>query len=620
MRRLAVLDTLRRDHPDVAWKLMLELLPEHHAVGSYSHTPRFRTWKSETEGVTQAEFWEFSSAVAQRLTVDAGQVVPRWLDLVEHLSRLPPTERSSALARLYELATSETLDPTLRERVWGELDKMIRQHRSFPDAEWVLPGEELDKIAAVADAFKPDDPRVANTWLFNAHLPDIGGARADYHEQEARVQEARASAVLEILVAHGLDGLVQFAEDVEFPGAVGVAAASKPSPELEERVLSLLDDHDVKRASFARGFVFQRARDAGMAWVEASVLKLTDRPLSQARLLQVPDDLPAAWKLVAELGREVEGAYWREFSPLGRGDFQLVNEAAAALLRFGRPLTALDLLALYARKEDRRVSPDLIVEALQALVQLPKEHEEPVHLSSYELQTLLDYLRDSDVDQEKLGLLEWQLLPALGFEARSPVLERRLARDAEFFVEILSLVYRSRDDEAETVEVPEQTATNAYRLLDEWRIVPGAADRLTPVDADELNTWVDKVRALASEAGRTEVADIEIGKVLAYTTGDDDSTWPTKPARDLIERLGSPEIERGFELEVYNSRGPTSRGLLDGGEQERALVTRYSELADRIRDGWPRTAAVLSSLARGYEREALRHDEEAERFRQGMDR
>jgi hypothetical protein len=140
------------------------------------------------------------------------------------------------------------------------------------------------------------------------------------------------------------------------------------------------------------------------------------------------------------------------------------------------------------------------------------------------------------------------------------------------------------------------------------------------VDPEELNAWVETARELARAAGRGEIADVQIGKILAHARGDDDETWPTRPVRDLVERVASPELEEGFEIEIYNSRGPTSRGLTAGGAQERELVTKYETLATRIRDGWPRTAAVLSSLAKGYEREARRHDEEAERFREGMDR
>jgi hypothetical protein len=185
---------------------------------------------------------------------------------------------------------------------------------------------------------------------------------------------------------------------------------------------------------------------------------------------------------------------------------------------------------------------------------------------------------------------------------------------------MLSFVYRPRGEEAEAADVPEHVANNAYRVLDEWEIVPGSTDRIAEVNADELSAWTDEARTLARDAGRGEIGDVRIGKVLAHARGDDDDTWPTRPVRDLIERVASLELEEGFQVEIYNSRGPTSRGLLDGGAQERELVTKHDDLAARIRDGWPRTAALLSSLARGYEREARRHDEETERFRQGMER
>jgi hypothetical protein len=620
-RRIAVLDTLRRDHSDVAWKLMLALLPKHFGVGEYTYSPQFRHWKPETEGVTYGERWEFESAVAQRLIKDAATESGRWLDLVEHVDRFPPPDRASAIGGLADLAKSEVLSSQERESIWSALDKMNRRHRSFPDAEWSLPDEELDRIAAVAETFMPSDPIRAHAWLFNQHLPDIGESRAEYHEQEALVQERRVAAVRDVVAAHGIDGLLRLAAEVEFPRAVGATAALNPSDELDEQALSIVDGEDERGASFAAGYVFQRAKAAGMSWVDHAIAKVAGRPLAQARLLQEIDDyLPAVWKRTADLGGEVERAYWHEFATWGRGDFEFVDEAATNLMNFDRPLAALDLMALYVNKEDRRVSPSLIVRGLQQLVSLPDDHKEPQRLSRYELESLLDYLRTSDVDEDHLGVLEWQLLPALGFDARSPVLERRLARNPAFFVEILSLVYRPRGDEAEATDVPSHIATNAYRLLDEWQIVPGTNDRTGEVDLEELNSWVERARDLAREANRSEVAEVQIGRVLAHAGGDQDGTWPTRPVRDLIDRLSSPELESGFQTAVYNSRGPTSRGLLDGGAQERELVKKYGDLATQIRDGWPRTAAILSSLARGYEREARRNDEEAERFRQGMAR
>ena len=66
-------------------------------------------------------------------------------------------------------------------------------------------------------------------------------------------------------------------------------------------------------------------------------------------------------------------------------------------------------------------------------------------------------------------------------------------------------------------------------------------------------------------------------------------------------------------------RGVTSRGFNEGGAQERALAKTYGDWADAVKNRWPRTAAILRSLSRGYEAEAKMHDEEAERFREGLE-
>jgi hypothetical protein len=88
--------------------------------------------------------------------------------------------------------------------------------------------------------------------------------------------------------------------------------------------------------------------------------------------------------------------------------------------------------------------------------------------------------------------------------------------------------------------------------------------------------------------------------------------------RHAIERFASAEIEDGLQTQTYNNRGTSTRGVLDGS-QEHALAEHYRMLASRVRDEWPRTAAVLSSLSDSYESDARRLDEEAERLRQGLD-
>ena len=621
-RRLKVLDGLRRDHEAVAWTLMLGLLPQQHAIGTYANAPLFRRWKPETEGVTNKEHWDFSSAVATRLVEAAGADPARWSALGERLTDFPPPELEAALSRLAELAAANTFDGPQRDELWEKLGSEVRKHRTFAQADWALPPTEVDQLAAIAATLKPTDPVEANRWLFDDHLPDLGDEREDYAARTATVEATRGAAVKEIIEARGTEGLVELAHAVKYPAMAGGAAASaSPTAERDTWAVGLLDAPGQDLAIFAAGYVYARAQAGGWVWIADRLDIIRGRPLAEARLLQQSNDLKRAWETAEQLGTQVKADYWKEFSTFGRGhDFKLVNEAAENLMQHDRLLAAIDLLASYADPNTTRVSVDLALAALDALVNLPAAHQESHRLSDYELERLLDYARVApDVDEDRLARLEWALLPARGHRPSSPALERRLARDPAFFVEIISICYKPKDGEPETAMSPE-LATNAYRLLSQWRVIPGSNERYGEIDEAALTEWVKSARQRLAAADRREVGDIQIGHVFSHSLADADRSWPSRPIRNLIEKVASPQIEQGLVTQTNNNRGVTSRSPLDGGGQERQLAAHYDELAALIRDEWPRTAAALTTIARGYEHEAAWHDEQAERLRHGIER
>ncbi len=70
----------------------------------------------------------------------------------------------------------------------------------------------------------------------------------------------------------------------------------------------------------------------------------------------------------------------------------------------------------------------------------------------------------------------------------------------------------------------------------------------------------------------------------------------------------------GFEVGKYNRRGVTTRMPRDGGALERREAASYSAWAKTVSYEHPRTAKVLDRMAKHYELEAQRHDEDVERL------
>jgi hypothetical protein len=258
---------------------------------------------------------------------------------------------------------------------------------------------------------------------------------------------------------------------------------------------------------------------------------------------------------------------------------------------------------------------------LEALAQYPTVQDPEIgRVSEHDLRTLLDYLRYREVDENEVARLEWRFLPALRSASHAPSLQRLLARDPATFVQLVELAFKPAGSKAatESRDVEPTMASNAYRRLREWRIVPGTNDGGI-VEAAALNDWLDSVRALLQESDRLEVGELHIGEVLAHAPTDQDGTFPTQAVRDVFETAPSDRLERGFMIGVWNKRGVTSRGMADGGKQEYDLADQYDAWAEAVEATHPRTAGMLRAVAESYREEGRRNDEEARRFLEGLD-
>lgn len=615
-RRIATLDGLRKRHSTVAWSLMLSMLPEHHAVGHYNHAPRFRDWKPDETGRIPDDRQVVELAIADRLVEDVGTDSERWVELVSRFDDLPQDAFLKAVKILENLGQSSDV-AELRARIWEPLHALVQRHQRYGDADWAMVGDRIELLQDLQEKLAPLDPVQRIRWLFDDHLPDLpelttedfaGGA---YMEA---VDKRRANEIQELIKQAGFDGVLELAKEAQYPWFVGVAVADSGAEEIGQVLLDHLDSDNARLVSAAAGWATRRGAN-DWPWVEGVATSFAGRPVAVARLLLASEDLLAAWHF-AERDAAVDAAYWAEFSPYGRGGaFALAEEASQKLLAHDRPRTALMLMNLYAGSVE--IDRNLVMEGLERLLRLPEDHPDQFRVDGHEIERLLDYIRAGKVEEERLGLLEWHLRPALRFDAHSPVLERKLARDPAFFVEVLSMAFNPSSGEPDR-DIPPHTSMNAYRLLDDWQVVPGT-DETGILVAAKLDEWIDKALVLLAEADRLGIGLDQVGKILAKATGDPDDTWPPVPVRDVIERLSSSELDDGFRVQIHNSRGVTSRGLAEGGEQERKLSERYSGLSTAVRDGWPRTAAILRSVAESYATEAQHHDQNVERLREGLD-
>lgn len=607
--RLAVIDMLRRDVPDVAWPLMAALLPVPYAAGLYSYRPRWRDWQPDGEPAqpTAAESAWHDEAVTTRLVDDAGTDGQRWADLAARLPHLPPTPRDLVLGRLGALDPG-TLTGTGREAVADALRTVVRDHRRFPDAPWAMPADLVDLFAGQLSRFESGTAPDA-AWLF-AHYVELPGPWTDDIEAEQReVGRLREAAARTLFASGGADALWELAEVCEAPAALGWAAA-QVAEDLSDVMTAELDSADVARRQAATGWVSGRFAAAGWSWAARCLEAADGWPASRAAgflLALRPDGRTFDW--ADRLGPDVRDRFWGSMIPEFIRDNADRERAARTLTDTGRGARALGALAMILH-QGGAPDADLVADALAGADPGTGLHGNALVMLVHYVTKLLDYLNGrTDADRRRLAMIEWRYLPLLESRQRPPrTLHQEMARDPEYFTDLTAMAFRP-DQESQPREVTEEErvrAVLAYRLLRSWRTVPGGPDA---PGSPELAQWVASARGLLTRRGLVRSGDQFIGQILSQTPEDPDGTWPGLQVRQILEHSRSRDIEQGIETAVVNGRGVTWRGLDTGGEPERALADKYQGYARRTGTEWTRTRRMLQRMAENWDRRARQEDQ-----------
>ncbi len=338
-RRLAVLDGLRVRHPTVSWPLMLTMLPESHAVGGFSHSPRYRDWKPPETGTYDVERYESFAAAGTRLVADADMEPDRWAELAGLLDQLPPPVFDAAVDVLDGLPADDA-GAQVRARVWdplracwcsGTSDTRTRTGRCLWNGSSDLVRSSVRSLLTMS---RP----ASNGSSMNTHptCPKSASRTSRRAVILSWSRHRRRDAIADLIAADGPEGVITLARSTKYPGFVGTAVADAQADAVGRALLEFIDGDDMKLVDVACAWATRMGADDPV-WLAETVAEFAGRPVAQARLLLVSNDLQSAWE-IADRDQAVADAYWSEFSPYGRGQgFEFVNEASRRLLAHDRP-------------------------------------------------------------------------------------------------------------------------------------------------------------------------------------------------------------------------------------------------------------------------------------------
>ncbi len=620
--RMEVLKLISEKEKSIAWTLLIRMLPDSHAVGHYTHKMRWRMFDQSFEKIyTYKEIWGTHSAVVDMLISICDFQEESIATLLKESVNLRPNDRDSILTFI-----ESSIDKIKQTNFtsWHALRGILFHHRSHPDMHWSLPEEDLERYEAIYKSLEPSDELVKTIWLFEEHWPNFieGYQRKSIStdDQQKLITERRIESLEDLYNKFGLDKIKEISGNIKDPWILGETLAYIVDDKND--ILSICKplNSETKNIRFIQAFIFQKQIKNDFTWVQETFQFLKEQDFTNSALAQflIPVNQNSnLWKFIESTNEEIKNEYWSKTSPHFWGmpkEEKIVG--LKYLISYKRYFSAIDICSHFVEE----IPSEIIVEILDKAA--TDKANEDVRMRGYEVEQLFEILdKRNDTEPQILIKLEWYFLPLLASygTGRSPkLLHKELANNAEFFIDVFKWIYKPENEESlEDAELPDEQSQNrssqAFELLHSWKQIPGMDEDFN-INEDFLWQWIKKVRAFAESYGKLNIADAYIAEVLAQFPKSKDN-WPPDVICNVIESINTDSIKRNFYTAIINNRGVTSRGVFDGGDQERTLVEYYRNISEIHKNKFPAVSSIFDDLANRYEEQAKREDESAERDR-----
>lgn len=615
MRNRAI-SALGKSHPKETFNLVMGILHKGHDMASPSSRP---SWRDDdagaTDSVTHGEYAEAVRHAAQTSFQLAGNSAENAIELFERYDIFDGPYRKRVLEAVTNALKANSIDGSrkirkaLRYKLHWELNYGGNKKEG-------LPMEDVSAIQKVYDESQPPDLIEKHQWLFENYyceLPEKEGRRTSQGAQE-RLKTLRTTALQEIFDAQGFKG-IEALNDACGPQCCIGSALHDLRVDEDELIEWAAPKFGATEIPAFLGDWLRTFKDDEMEAVLRKLLHFGSHKLGWTdnevlEFLSIARCEPTTWGIVAEYSSFVQERYWKKLSCL---PFWLKPEPKGhgirILLENDNPAAALRSL----RHSEEEFDGSEIAEILER--NIASADNALADLQLHDIGDLVKIMeRSADLNRQRLLGLEFQMIAAFGQFAAELMteLQRELIENPRQMLFAISKTYKP--DAGQESEPDEQEANwirACGHLLFYTNLTPGL-QRDGTFSEVKFREYVAELQKLASIEGYMKGAQHVLGQLMAYAPETDNGDWPPQCVCEVLDNPQHDRLRGTFETSVRNKRGVTSRSPYDGGEQERTLAEKYQGYADRCQIEFPLTSKVLADIARSYERDALRHDRDAE--------
>lgn len=612
--RFTCIDRVIARHNSVGWDLLMAIMPSRSSTAIANAKPH---WRDDDAGAPcpgkVACIQECYEQIIERAIVQARNEPERIAALVGRIDDYSE-EQCAKIIGLIEGALD--LDDDGREVVRTAVRKYLAWHNTYNHDGTRADRTYIEALTRHFDLLGPMVLSRRHAWLFENNWIDFPDGRTRDHEAEESVrQEARQAAIREVFESEGWGGLTDLARLAGTPFLVGWGAGRGDFPiqGLSNWVFDWFSEFGCVWHDEVISGVLHAVADhhrAGLLTEASACLP----PKKVAAFFSAAPFRPETWRLLEDCDDDVQDTYWKNISPgtflLNGGD---LNFAVGKLMSVDRHRSAFASIHVGPNRGD----PEQLLALINGML-AGAEPDGPL-VDTWRIGQAISRISNSGVASRlQLARIEFAYFDALQHVSPTSHLFEELLSDPRQFIELISIAFRPRNAADERLdESLKVSAQIAWSVLHHGRGLPAkeADGSLNRIKFDE---WIKEVRSLGVELDRQVVTDLCIGQWLSVCGADQDGTWPCSAVRDLLDDPAAVDIRRGFHTGIRNNRGVHSRDPYEGGAQERDLAEHYRSQARAIMLTHPIAASVIEDIARDYDHQAYRQDDDSNLIREGI--
>jgi hypothetical protein len=167
--RLAVLDTIRHREPDIAWNLMMNLLPKHRRAVSENHKTRWRNWLPDSQAnTTEQKYIQAKIAILNRLIAAAETHSTRWCNLISTMIDML-IEQQAVLLQKLDVLDPKQFSSEERAEICNVLRHEFMRHQNRSHTDGTMPTDHVQRLKDIYTRFELVELAQAN-WQLNVSV------------------------------------------------------------------------------------------------------------------------------------------------------------------------------------------------------------------------------------------------------------------------------------------------------------------------------------------------------------------------------------------------------------------------------------------------------------------